>query len=173
MIVGSSSPTPVRLSRGETFHSRKASSAAGLSASGPERAVKPAVEILRLEQHRHAVVIGLHPGAGTRHDDRAGQHPSPVAGSIQRSQSPAKASNGEPSAAVKRCGCFGPFAPVHSKKPHAGMMQRRSLKASRNIGLSATDSARALKVAGTSLGAFSTRPGPGPSASAPARACRP
>ena len=31
MMVGSSSPTPVRLSRGDTFHSRKASSGAGFS----------------------------------------------------------------------------------------------------------------------------------------------
>ena len=29
---------------------------------------------------------------------------------------------GDPSAAVKRCGCLSPFSPVHSKKPLAGMM---------------------------------------------------
>ena len=34
------------------------------------------------------------------------------AGSRQRSQSPAKARMGEPSAAVNRCGCFCPFGPV-------------------------------------------------------------
>jgi len=41
----------------------------------------------------------------------------------------------------------GPF-----NNPLAGTKQRRSSKALRNIGLSATDSARALNVAGTSLG---------------------
>jgi hypothetical protein len=35
MMVGSSSPTPARFSRGETFHARKFVSAAGFSASGP------------------------------------------------------------------------------------------------------------------------------------------
>ena len=38
------------------------------------RAIKPRIEILRLQQHRHAVVIGRHPGAGTRDDDRGGNH---------------------------------------------------------------------------------------------------
>jgi hypothetical protein len=42
------------------------------------------------------------------------------------------------------------------------MMQRRSLKASRNIGFSATDSARALKVAGISFAAFFHQPGISP-----------
>src|SRR5271155_4663935 len=74
-----------------------------------------------------------------------------VAGSIQRSQSPAKARIGEPSAAVNRWGCFSPFSPVHSKNPLAGMMQRRRLKESRNIGFSAIVSAPALNVAGPSF----------------------
>src|SRR5271170_5086361 len=73
------------------------------------------------------------------------------AGSIQRSQSPARAKTGEPSAAVKRCGCLPSASSVHSKNPPAGIMQRRRLKDSRNIGFSATVSARALNVAGTSL----------------------
>src|ERR1700675_4319285 len=77
-----------------------------------------------------------------------------VAGSIQRSQSPAKARIGEPSAAVNKCGCLPSASAVHSKKPDAGMMQRRRLKESRNIGFSATVSARALKVAGTSFRLF-------------------
>ena len=38
-----------------------------------ERTLKPAVEILRLEDHRHAVVKRLHPRARAAHDDRAGQ----------------------------------------------------------------------------------------------------
>jgi hypothetical protein len=70
------------------------------------------------------------------------------------SHRPAKARIGEPSAAVKRCGCLSPFPPVHSKNPDAGMMKRRRLNASRNIGFSATVSARALNVAGTSLMVF-------------------
>jgi hypothetical protein len=49
-----------------------------------------------------------------------------VVGSRQRSQIPANASTGEPSVAVKRCGWRAVFGPVHSKKPLAGMMQRRS-----------------------------------------------
>jgi hypothetical protein len=40
---------------------------------GAERPVKPCVEIFFFQQHRHAVVIGLHPGAGARDDDRAGE----------------------------------------------------------------------------------------------------
>ena len=39
------------------------------------------------------------------------------------------------------------------------MMQRRSLNALRNIGFSATDSARALKVAGSSFAGFFHQPG--------------
>src|SRR5271154_2145897 len=77
-----------------------------------------------------------------------------VAGSIQRSQSPAKARIGAPSAAVNRCGCLPPASSVHSKNPLAGMMQRRRLKESRNIGLSAIVSARALNVVGTSFRLF-------------------
>src|SRR5271170_4433989 len=71
-----------------------------------------------------------------------------------RSQSPAKARIGEPSAAVNRCGCLPSASSVHSKNPLAGMMQRRRLKESRNIGFSAMVSARALNVAGTSFRLF-------------------
>jgi hypothetical protein len=39
------------------------------------------------------------------------------------------------------------------------MMQRRSLKAPRNIGFAETDSARALNVVGTSLADFFHQPG--------------
>ena len=122
----------------------------------------PGVEIFRPEQHRHAVVIGvIHadtPETMTVQDTIS----SFVAGSIQRSQSPAKARIGEPSAAVNRCGCLSPFSPVHSKKPDAGMMQRRRLNKSRNIGFSATVSARALNVAGSSFRLFFQKNGKRP-----------
>jgi hypothetical protein len=51
-------------------------------------------------------------------------------------------------------GCLLPLSPVHSKKPDAGIRQRVRLNADRNIGLSATVSARALNVARTSLSGF-------------------
>jgi hypothetical protein len=66
---------------------------------------------------------------------------------------------GEPLAAVRRCGCLLPLSPVYSYIPLAGMMQRCPLKASRNIDLSAPDSARALNVAGTSLSDFAHQAG--------------
>ena len=48
---------------------------------------------------------------------------SSPSGLRHRSQRPAKASTGEPSAAVNRCGILPHFSPVHSKNPEAGMMQ--------------------------------------------------
>jgi hypothetical protein len=45
------------------------------------------------------------------------------------------------------------------KKPLAGMMQRPFLKAERNIGFSATVSARALKVEGASFSVFFQKKG--------------
>ena len=86
MMVGSSSPTPVRSSRGDTFYSRKAPSGAGFEHFKAERTVEPTVKILRLRQHRHAVVVGLNPdrGAGTMIVQERTH--SRVRGSFQRSQ---------------------------------------------------------------------------------------
>jgi hypothetical protein len=96
--------------------------------------------------------IGLHPGAGARHDDRAGQHPLNGYGIFPAIPQAGESEQRQAIGRVSRCSCLAPFSPVHSKKPLAA----RSLKTLRNIGLWVTDSARALNVAGTSLIDFST-----------------
>jgi hypothetical protein len=74
---------------------------------------------------------------------------SPVTGSTQRSQRPAKAKTGDAGQVKNHGGPAGRRAPVpcrsHSKKPSTGIKQRRSRKAERNIGFSRTVSDRALK----------------------------
>src|SRR3954470_4269388 len=69
------------------------------------------------------------------------------------SHSPAKAS-GRSSGCRNRNGCLTLPSVCHSKKPLAGIMHRRRLKAERNDGFSATVSALALLSIGAFLGSF-------------------
>jgi hypothetical protein len=72
-MVGSSPPAPVRLSRDDTFHSPRLPRAPFEHFRATR--TEPAAKILRLQQHRHAVVIGLHPSQSARNDDGAGKNP--------------------------------------------------------------------------------------------------
>jgi hypothetical protein len=125
-IVGSSSPTPVRFTRRDTGYCRSALSAAGAQHVHAERAVQPRIEVFLPQQYGAS-------GHGTVSSNRMRPRRSRcrtafLLSTPDRSSHPrgrAKAKIGEPSAAVNRCGCLPSASSIHSKKPPAGMMQRR------------------------------------------------
>src|SRR5579859_1721893 len=79
---------------------------------------------------------------------------SPLSGSIQRSHNPAKPNRGW-SLSVMYIGVFVPSSFFrHSKKPSAGMMQRRLLSATRKACFSAALSERALIILAALLVSF-------------------
>src|SRR5271163_2189070 len=108
MMDGSSSPTPVRFKRRDTGHSRRALSAAGRSASAPSEPLSQASKSSARSS------TGMRSWYGVIHSDAPDtitvqeRISSFDAGSIQRSQSPAKARIGEPSATVNKCSCLRP-----------------------------------------------------------------
>jgi hypothetical protein len=104
MIVGSSSPTPARFTCRAAGHSRSALSVADRSASAPS---KPSSQASKSGPRGGA---GMRSWYGVVHADPPDtitvqeRISSFDAGSSQRSQSPAKARIGEPSAAVNKRG---------------------------------------------------------------------
>ena len=94
IMVGSSSADAGAVKPGDTGQARKAISSGAFERFRAERTLKPAVEILRLEHHRHAVVKGcihaLAPHTMIVQDSIS----SPLAGSRQRSHSAGEAENG-------------------------------------------------------------------------------